>query len=567
MSVLTSDIISSKTSPLPSITGITDYTRTPGRAELFSGIEINQNQPPLEGVDFVETNKGYAYQTFQLPSNYKRESKYAPEISGFQACVTVTEPGENHLPTFSYLLQYENLTTSGWVTVASGVTEGIHAYGNQIWADIYFSQNVEITPEIEPSLFRIGLKTTNVDAWWFSRPRPYKLGHGINLAGEELPEEGSFMFRLLTYSADQGTDWIGNSYRHVVFNNSASNINTFLSKNIDAYWLSKPNPSKFAIENLYLDITDSDGNAQVIDRILINPITLGPTFHVYYSNDGEAVTTPEEWDQKLWTPVSQEYRLTKRESFVLPTPITAKFVCIEFSRLQAQYYAPGTYQQPVIYKKFPDWITNYFSNAAPKLTMDPFIANKVRVVYNKLKLGFNYYLKDLNPGPIVPEITASEAIELESGIDPSVLAQINTNLAPYTAPLNQNVTGNSVLANFVRASLRRYELPVEELKVITAANTETVSVPEREQIVEEEQSPDMYFFITSRHFYQLAQAEFEFNRAYFVGIKELALLREDYNILRDNPLYIETAGDNQNTLLNDFFSVNGNWQVFDVETP
>lgn len=548
---------------------IINYETTAGRSEIFSGIDINQNIAPSSNKSYAETDKGIAYQIFKLPSNYAREEKYCPDITGMQVCVNVDEISDEAgyiYPRFDYTLGYKD--NESWITLASGITEGIHASGEQVWADIYFSENIEVSPIIQEAELKFGLTTEKVKGWWFSSGHPYANGHGVSISGTDLPEEGSYMFRLLSYSADSDIDWLGNSFRNVVYDNSPNDINTYFSNNDNAYWFSKPNPSQFSVESLYFDITDGEGNAQVINEILINPITNGPVFHVYYSNSETKPSVISEWDNLIWSPVAAEYKLGPRNAYVLPEPITAKYVCLEFSRLQAQYYAPGIYQQPILYREYPEWLYNYF-NSNPKNTMDANIASKVKVVFNKLKLGFEHQLSHVEESPIVPEIEPGSETQPSSsvgeGIDPSMLENINTNLAPYTAPLGSNVTGHTVLANFARNNARSYSSPVESLNVSTAANTTYVSVPEREELLKEQNRPNPYFFFNARHQYKICQAEFEYDKAYFVGIKEIAFLREDYNILKDSPLYIETTGDNQNSLINDFYSINGNWQVINEE--
>lgn len=568
--------------PLP-IPGNLEYETNAQRLQLLSGIEINQNVPPALSTYVVNTNAQYYYQQFQLPANYQRSGTIPPDITGVQACVNVS--ANPATASFNYVLLASGISTvvtsgtfivtsgvnTGWQTLASGTTYGVHSDGAQIWADIYFNQNVSVTPQLENATFSIGLQTSNVDGWNYSAPNPYSQGAAYYSDNQTpLTPNASFMFRLLSYSADAGTDWLGNSYRSVVINQSASNITTFGNPNPDYYWLSKPNPSKFAVEAIYFDISDSFGNPQTIDKILLEPITQGPFFHVYYSTDGFPVTDPDDWDGKLWNPVAQTFRLTKRDTFALPFPITANYIKIEFSRLQAQYYSAGTYSQAVIYRKFPQWLYNYFVAAQPSLTPDPYVANTINVVYNKLQLGFDYYLDDLQSEPLSPQqlrpgITQSIPSATQNQVSPQTLTQINTNLAPYTLPIGATVTGNSILSQFMRSSVNPYNYPVESLNVPTAVNTTVVSVPNRDQIVAQEQQPNMFFFITCRHAYQMTQADFEYNRAYFVGLRQAVFLREDYAVPQNQSLYIENAGDNQNAYFNDFVSLNGAWQVIDAD--
>jgi hypothetical protein len=63
----------------------------------------------------------------------------------------------------------------------------------------------------------------------------------------------------------------------------------------------------------------------IVDEIFIDPITFGPSLHVYYSTDDEP-----HWDNKLWTPIPRNYTL-KKGYIALPSPIFARFIKLEFS--------------------------------------------------------------------------------------------------------------------------------------------------------------------------------------------------------------------------------------------
>ncbi len=561
-----------------------DYITGPQRLELLSGVEINQNTPPTASGNFIATSGAYYYQQFTLPDTYPRGGSAWPDITGVQLCVNVPTTilsnsltavllasGINTVVTSGNLIVTSGSLTPSWQFLASGVAGGVHAIGPQVWADVYFDNSIPITPQLQNATFSVGLQTNNILGWYYSSPNPYPQGAAYMSDNKTpLSPSSSFMFRLLSYSADSGIDWLGDGYRNVVFDQAASNISTFGSPDLDSYWLSKPNPSKFAVESIYFDITDGFGNPQTIDTILLDPVTQGPLFHVYYSSDGAPVVDASDWDNKLWTPVAQSYRLTKKDTFALPFPITALYIKIEFTRLQAQYYSPGTFSQPVIYNKYPMWLYNYFVGAQAN-TSDSFIADAVNVVYNKLQLAFDYYLGDLQSQPLAPDQYLSSTTQAlpstttAGQVSPLTLSQINTSLAPYTLPIGATITGTSVLSNFMRSSVNIYNYPVESLAAPVAANTTTVSVPNRDAIVQQENLPDLYFFLTCRHAYQATQADFEYNRGYFVGLRQAVLMRQDYNVPNDQPFYIDTAGDGQNSYRNDFAIVANTWQVLDTD--
>jgi hypothetical protein len=62
----------------------------------------------------------------------------------------------------------------------------------------------------------------------------------------------------------------------------------------------------------------------------------------------------------------------------------------------------------------------------------------------------------------------------------------------------------------------------------------------------------MYFFITCRHKYRMLSAHFDNDKGYFAGVKEISFLRDKYTKAYDSPLYVEMAGDSQNSERNDF---------------
>lgn len=50
-------------------------------------------------------------------------------------------------------------------------------------------------------------------------------------------------------------------------------------------WKSEPMPVPYAVVNFYVDARDTQGNAQVIDRFNIVPLTSGPHLNLYYANE------------------------------------------------------------------------------------------------------------------------------------------------------------------------------------------------------------------------------------------------------------------------------------------
>lgn len=67
--------------------------------------------------------------------------------------------------------------------------------------------------------------------------------------------------------------------------NYASGLLFNSDSNASLIWKSEPQPWSNAVVNFYADVRDSNGDAQAIDQIYIDPLYLGPRINLYYSND------------------------------------------------------------------------------------------------------------------------------------------------------------------------------------------------------------------------------------------------------------------------------------------
>jgi hypothetical protein len=300
-----------------------------------------------------------------------------------------------------------------------------------------------------------------------------------------------------------------------------------------------------------------EDNAVVIDSIILDPTTPGVAFNIYYTNDltgtGENEMTEEEWEQKLWIHVPQSYVTSVKTTYVLPEPITAKFIMIEFSQLQARPYEPGDYQKPTKYKLFPDWVATPF---LAELTLPAFTAKRVGVVYDALELGYKPLIEDLIQGPSSPEHptpTPSIAPPASNRVDPETLRLIETTLNTYLKPPASRADPTTLLgARASTNSNNEPSYPVEGEPQFRNNTTIAVSGLNRQAIVLDESMPVMFFWVTCRHEYKELNAPFENDRAYFAGLKELAFLRSQFSVASDTELYIEAGTDDTNTELSDF---------------
>jgi hypothetical protein len=320
------------------------------------------------------------------------------------------------------------------------------------------------------------------------------------------------------------------------------------------------------------EIPSTPEEAVVVDGVLLDPQTPNVAFNVYYSSDGEADenTTTQEWDQKLWTRVPRTYVATQRQTYAFPSPIIAKYIKIEYSHLQPQAYNPGDFQKPVIYKKFPKWVASFFLN---QLTSPAFIANQVNVAYDALQFAYSYYLDDLHQRPEAPLAPTEENEErikeffsqtdASNLVDSETLSKINLILNTFTEPPASLAKDSLLGTQAKRVAQLQTNYPVELEPEQENRNTLAVSSLNRENIVIEESMPVMYFYLTCRHAYKELTATLEYNRAYFVGINEIAFIRNNYTSESDTEVYIESGGDTENLVINDFvINDNGSWSTF-----
>jgi hypothetical protein len=541
------------------------------RHAFLSGIEITQNQAPVL-TDSVSVDP-MIYQTFSLPLDYIRGTVgeneggeiQIPDITGVQVCFKVDDPD-----TFLANIAFGYSEFGDWKALVQGSVRKTHAAGDFIWVDAYFNKPITLSNEQVKYHFYVGVQSE--DHAWVSKPAPIKdgklLGSDLLAIPDDRTElEGSLMFRLLTASADEGVDFLGDTYRHVVSRNAVDRVSTIGNDKANGFWMSKPNPSKFAVESLFFDVRNENHDASVVDRMLIDPITPGVYLHLYYTSEGEPGTNVGAWNNKLWQPVFYDFRLDRRQEFALPEPITCKYLKVEFSHLQPQFYSAGSFSQPILYQKHPKWVLDYFMKKLMdqiRVTEDPFVSRAVRVLYDSLQLGYDYQMDDLTHAPYPPQslqeapqtsLTSylSERGDMSDQLTPEMLLAINTELNRFQGDMTGRINGAStLLAQF--SQLTALEYPTEGALIRPRADTTSVSTPDRMGLIIEQDYPVMLFYLKCRHAYREVEARFEQDKAYFVGVRELAFTREHYNVASDTNTYIENLGDFQNVLRNDFIT-------------
>lgn len=414
-----------------------------------------------------------------------------------------------------------------------------------------------------------------ITAAWFSVPNPLALsgsakaynGDGVTPLTNGA-DQYSFCFRVLALTADDGTDFLGNTYRAVVVNSDPQNVST-VDGDADKIWTSKPNPSRFAVESLYFDVRSADDSAVVVDRVLLDPVTTGVYFSVYYSSEGDPGTTESEWENKLWDRVPLTFRATQRDAHALPQPIVAKYIKIEFTHLQAKSYSAGDFAKPISYKKHPKWVLDYFLArlSSANAQGNGLIANRVAVVFDALDLAYNYYLDDLAQEPLSPiEVDASyipfvqtflnNQSDQSDQVDPITLQKISLALAPYQSAPSTFASSDYILGQIAQQGATQLSYPTEGPPP-PGTSFDDVDQLRDEAVVIENDWPVMFFYLTCRHKYREIVAPLTFNRAYFVGIREIAFLRDNYTTASDTNQYIESGGDEDMMARNDFITDHG----------
>jgi hypothetical protein len=481
----------------------------------LSSVEID-NSPA------VTTTALSATQGFRLPNNYARGQRL-PSITGFQFCQQVTDPED-----VTITATLEANIGSVWTTMWTETVVGTHAAGDYIWTNVLFSEPVV------------------VDNSWFS--------YDLRVTYTSNTPTWQNRFRMLANTAESGEDFLGNQYRSVVARSAPDVIETRTIDGGLTYWYSKPNPSKYAVESMYFDLTGVDNRDSVFDRLLLDPITPGIVFHVYFSSEGDPGLTRREWEDKLWSPVSHTFVAQRRQEHAMPTPVSARYVKIEFSHLQAQHYSPGTYHEPIRYQKFPKWVQSHF---LPNVNIDEdsLVARRVAVIYDLYQLAYDAYIDDLKQIPADPNIAQLQSPGNLGEVDYSTLIKIRANLQQYQEPPASLVKSQDYLLSLSTLA-QQSNYPVENL-VRAIANTTDVSNLNREALLLEQAYPKMFFYLTSRHAYREVEANFSEDRAYFAGIRELAFTRDTYSVASDNEVYVDTLTDFANAFRNDFLIEEG----------
>jgi len=472
----------------------------------------------------------------------------------------------------------------GWVGVVEGQATANKNGGDQ-WLSIKF-ESIDLNEFWVDQKFKIVIEGSGINKLYYCSPSNlYKQANGYLTSTQTTlgnSSSASSMIRVLAGTANETTDFLSNKVRSVATKLSSNNV---MDPDYN-FWSSKPNPSKYGIENLYFDVSTENDEPVVIDSVFLDAITPGVQFNIYYSTDVNGPGNDNDsWESLLWDYVPSAFKAHSKKSYVLPNPITANYIKIEFTSLQADYYNPGKNDKPILYKKFPSWVINYFLsiyNMNYNKSEDPVLLDQKTIRYDLLDLAFNYYRGDIIDGvkaPIVIEDSNSQnnfVIDLLKNankekwtnqktledLDATSLQNINASFDPFRRHPGYGFNTGTVTgkAGSLKSINEYFNYSTERLS-IARGKTDVVSTTNRNHLMVEKEMPKMHFYPTCRHGYREAYARFEDNKAYFVKIKEVRFERHNHHVISDKSIYKFTPGDQVNFVKSDFISSKDKWSL------
>jgi phage replication-related protein YjqB (UPF0714/DUF867 family) len=177
--------------------------------------------------------------------------------------------------------------------IPAGVPDDLKLHPQHFGAGHWMAQEVDVQP-VTASRFRIimaRLPSPGYPRGADGQPVAYSLGVKDALVSYRvssltdlpwLPQQDAEH----TVPVAGSTDLLGSQVDYLVRRNRADNLVPPAS----GVWRCAPQPVPNAVVNLHLDLRTSDGSAQVIDRIYVDPVTSGVSCNLYYT---DATVVPE----------------------------------------------------------------------------------------------------------------------------------------------------------------------------------------------------------------------------------------------------------------------------------
>jgi hypothetical protein len=399
----------------------------------------------------------------------------------------------------------------------------------------------------------------------------------------------NMVMRVWADIGDEGRDVLGNAYRYV----NRRQLASYVADDSKAGWMSKALPTPDAVEALYFDVRTTDALGKpalnLIEAIQIAPRTPGVRMNVYYSQQGIGGETPEttnDWDYLLWEPVQVTYVLRRNEVIQLPQAIRAAYVKLEFTALNPLPFNLPTFPRlpPVVYRRFPTWVEDQFNNAQVRTLVEDWFLRNATPVETKILQGlsdpvqeFAYkqreFLGQLALGAITDaQVVNSGLVDIADRalIDPVTATKIYISTSTqYQNSLVLSVDPSSVLG---QAVINRFDptvisAPIEAVADSVVVDQIPVVSTTNDRISESYQNIaqiPMRFNQTCRHEYTIEEAEFN-KKAFFVGIQEVAFLRNDYRVEHDDEMISDILHDDE-MLVEDTFVREEGTQIPDNTT-
>jgi len=391
--------------------------------------------------------------------------------------------------------------------------------------------------------------------------------------GSAYVEDGAenLVMRVWADVADEGRDVLGNSYRYGVRRDKAA----YVVDGTRAGWMSDPAPSKDAVESLYFDVRQYDEleaefGFALLDGLRVAPRTPGVKMNIYYTRenlDGERPTDQDAWDYLLWTPVSQQSFVLRKNMIVqFPSPVRASFVKLEFTDLdplpwRVPHYPP---LPPKLYRRFPTWVEDQFNNArARNVVEDWWLRNSTPVQQAVVQqIGspireFEYKEREFFASLALGEVAADRLIggnlvspDDRAILDPTTGAKIYLSFSnKYANTLLVSVDQDTILGRAVVARFDPYasagatEPPTNGIPPAAVPTVSSVNNRISEAYSHLSQVP-MRFNRTARHVYRQDVAEFN-RKAFFVGVDEVQFFRNQYTVKHDDAVIKDILHDDE----------------------
>lgn len=169
--------------------------------------------------------------------------------------------------------------------VPPGLTGILRAHPQHFGAGHWMAHDIDVEP-VTASRFRLimtrlpsGAAPRSSD----SRPVSYSLGIKDVSVGYRLTNDGNLPWSPLqdashTAPISRGRDLLGSQVDYLIRHSRAASV-----LGDDGAWRSKPQPVPQAVVSMYLDMRLPNGSGQILDRILAEPLTSGPTVNLYYA--------------------------------------------------------------------------------------------------------------------------------------------------------------------------------------------------------------------------------------------------------------------------------------------